>query len=214
MRLFIVRHGQTRWNSAGRYQGQQDTDLDEKGLAQARLTAARFANHPFKAVVTSPLKRTAVTASLIAEACGCKELIQLSGFQEINHGSWQCHTADEIKELWPDIWDAWHRAPETVKMPGPGGESLSDVQIRAMKAFDEVIAQFCQGDVCLVTHDVPIKMMICTWLQAPISSFWRFQIPNCSVSMVDFSRGYPRLCLLGDTSHLGSSFERMEQKSL
>ena len=43
MRLFIVRHGETAWNREGRFQGQIDTPLNEKGLAQADLTAKRFA---------------------------------------------------------------------------------------------------------------------------------------------------------------------------
>ncbi|MCC8179109.1 MAG: histidine phosphatase family protein, partial [Cloacibacillus sp.] len=35
MRFFVIRHGETAWNVAGRFQGQHDTELSDKGLAQA-----------------------------------------------------------------------------------------------------------------------------------------------------------------------------------
>ena len=41
--LFILRHGETVWNRAGRMQGAWDSDLTELGCAQARAPGAVLA---------------------------------------------------------------------------------------------------------------------------------------------------------------------------
>ena len=65
MRFFVIRHGETAWNVEGRFQGQKDTALNEKGLAQAATLGERLAGHSFEAVLTSPLDRAKKTAELI-----------------------------------------------------------------------------------------------------------------------------------------------------
>jgi broad specificity phosphatase PhoE len=214
MRLFIVRHGETLWNKEGRFQGQRDTDLSEKGLAQADMIAERLASHDFEAVVSSPLARARVTGERIAEACGCKIFEVSEGLTEINHGYWEGLLSTEVTEKWPDILKTWHTNPELVTMPGEGGESLADVQRRTVKAVSEITEKY-NGDVCIAAHDAVIKVLLCHIVGAPLSSFWNFQIENCSLTIAELREGKPpRLCLMGDAYHLGEGFDRAEQKGL
>ena len=172
MRFFVIRHGETAWNVAGRFQGQQDTELNEKGLAQADLLGERLAGHRFEAVLTSPLSRAKVTAERAASRCEYGEL------------------------------------------PGPGGENLEDILRRAVPAV-EAAAKRYEGDVLLASHDAVIKVLLCYWLGAPLASFFRFQVPNCSITVIEVKEGSaPRMLLMGDAAHLGDSFERPEQKGL
>jgi probable phosphoglycerate mutase len=214
MRLFIVRHGESEWNAEGRFQGQRDTELSPRGFEQGLKVAEFLKGHRFDAVATSPLKRSSVTARKIAEMCGRDAVEELSGLTEICHGDWETHLTDEIIELWPRLFELWHTEPHTVVMPGPGGESLRDVEKRAVGAI-ELLASKYSGDVCVVSHDVPIKMIIFHYLNMPLSCFWNILIANCSLSILELKEGCPpRLNLLGDAHYLGMGFDLPEQKSL
>ncbi|MDO5563551.1 MAG: histidine phosphatase family protein [Synergistaceae bacterium] len=216
MKFFIVRHGETVWNKEGRFQGQIDTELNKTGLLQADKLADRLAGHKFSRMISSPLKRAYVTAEKIADACGGISVETAAPLIEINHGSWEGRLAAEIQSEWADIFSAWHDAPEKVTMPGDGGESLNDV-LKRSAAFTNNAASNADddADILLASHDAVIKVLLCHWLDAPLSSFWRFQIPNCSISVVEIQRNKkPRLLLMGDAAHIGDPFNRPEQKGL
>ena len=214
MRFFVIRHGETAWNVEGRFQGQQDTALNEKGLAQAGMLGERLAGHKFEAVLTSPLDRAKKTAELASSKCETGEFSEIPAFTEINHGDWEGRLSTEVAAEWPELLHRWHTAPETVKMPGEGGESLEDIARRAVPAV-EAAAKKYKGDVLLASHDAVIKVLLCHWLDAPLSSFFRFQIPNCSITIVEVKENCaPRMSLMGDAAHLGGNFESPEQKGL
>ncbi|MDO4988704.1 MAG: histidine phosphatase family protein [Synergistes sp.] len=214
MRFFVVRHGETAWNVEGRFQGQQDTELNSKGLYQAELLGERLAGHKFEAALTSPLARAAVTAKKAIEKCECDSFVTVNALTEINHGEWEGRLADEVAREWGELLHKWHTAPETVKMPGKGGESLEDVRNRALPAVMEAAKKY-HKDVLLASHDAVIKVLLCSWLGAPLSSFFRFQIPNCSITVVEVTENQiPRLLLMGDAAHIGDPFNRPEQKGL
>lgn len=214
MRLFIVRHGETDWNVQGRFQGKQDTQLTAHGLAQADRVAAYLAGHEFEAVVSSPLKRALDTANKIAALAPHRELATDPSFKEIDHGDWEGRTADEVRAAWPELLAQWHREPASVKMPGDGGESLADVRDRVMPAVDALRTRY-SGDVLLSTHDAVIKVMLCSFFDAPLSSFWRFQVANCSLSIALLADDKPpRVSLMGDAHYLDQGFDLPEQKGL
>lgn len=214
MRFFVIRHGETAWNVEGRFQGQQDTELNEKGRSQAVLLGERLAGHNFEAVLTSPLRRASETAELASAKCTVGEFLTVPALTEINHGAWEGCLAEKIEATWPEELRRWHEAPHTVRMPGVGGEALNDILLRAAPVVAEAALRY-QGDILLASHDAVIKVLLCWWLSAPLSSFFRLQIPNCSISIVEAGSGRtPRLSLLGDASHLGNSFSRPEQKGL
>jgi broad specificity phosphatase PhoE len=64
--FYIVRHGETEWNRDGRLQGQKDSPLTEKGLAQAKVVAQKLRHIKFDALFSSDLLRAKRTADIIA----------------------------------------------------------------------------------------------------------------------------------------------------
>lgn len=214
MRLFIVRHGETDWNVEGRFQGQRDTELSKTGLRQGDKVAHYLSSLKFEAVVSSPLQRAKVTGEKIADATGCRKFDVVNGLTEINHGEWEGLLSSDVRRSWPRILDLWHSSPHTVIMPGADGESLRSVQIRSLKAVNEICGKY-EKDVCVTAHDAVIKVLLCHFLNTPLSSFWNFQIANCSLTVVELLEGkMPRVSLMGDSHYLEMGFDLPEQKGL
>ena len=70
MDIYIIRHGETEWNTLRRLQGRSDTELNEVGIRLAEITAEALAEIPFDIAFSSPLKRAYKTAEIIVGALG------------------------------------------------------------------------------------------------------------------------------------------------
>ena len=57
MKLYLLRHGRTRWNEEGKLQGRTDVPLNEEGRAGALRAREELRHVPFSAVFSSPLSR-------------------------------------------------------------------------------------------------------------------------------------------------------------
>ncbi|MGB6940365.1 MAG: phosphoglycerate mutase family protein [Xanthobacteraceae bacterium] len=70
--IYLLRHGETAWNTAGRSQGQKDSPLTKRGIEQANqmgmLLSQQIASREveFRGYV-SPLGRTKETSRRIAQ---------------------------------------------------------------------------------------------------------------------------------------------------
>ena len=87
-KIIYVRHGQTEWNTAGRYQGQSDVELTAAGREQAAKLAAHFPVEKVHAVYSSDLKRALETAACIAEVKGL-EVQPRAALRELSFGDWE-----------------------------------------------------------------------------------------------------------------------------
>ena len=72
MRIILVRHGQTKWNSEGRVQGRTDIPLNARGMAQAEAVGEWLSGRKIDAVYASPLMRAHDTAKAIADRARLK----------------------------------------------------------------------------------------------------------------------------------------------
>jgi broad specificity phosphatase PhoE len=101
MTIFLVRHGETEWNRARRYQGWSDSPLTFQGVAQAEALGRRLAALPEAAtaeIVASPLGRARHTAAIIAKCLGRAALPPLDErLREISLGSWDGLGRKEVR---------------------------------------------------------------------------------------------------------------------
>lgn len=176
MRILLARHGETPWNAEGRYQGQVDIPLSEVGIAQAQALGRRLHDVRIDRAVASPLGRARRTAELALGPARAGQLRFDDGLQEIGHGEWEGLLASEIRERDPDRLHAWREAPETVQMPGAGGESLQQVFDRAWPAFARACEGLADDDTLLVlAHDAVNRVLLCHVLGIPFRRLWTFR---------------------------------------
>jgi broad specificity phosphatase PhoE/ribonuclease HI len=199
-RLYLVRHGTTAHSHEGRFSGHNDLELDEHGQAQADALARRAPSFgDVAAVISSPILRTRQTAARVAAAVGLPVEIN-DNFAEVNFGEWDGMSFSELRKAYPDEMKAWYGSPDIAP---PGGESMAAAAERVRRGREEVVAQYADQRVIVVTHVSPIKSLIRDVLQAPESSLYRMHLDTASVSIVDyFADGGASLRLFNDTSHL------------
>jgi len=93
--LIVLRHGRTAWNATGRFQGQADIGLDDRGRAQAEQAAEVLAELAPTAIYSSDLSRARQTAVPLAARCGLPVHTD-ERLREIHVGSWEGLTIDDL----------------------------------------------------------------------------------------------------------------------
>ena len=154
--IYLIRHGETDWNVAGRYQGQADPPLNARGIAQSEQLAGELRAVDLQALCSSPLRRAAQTAEILSIALGIPYTTD-PRFMEIHQGDWQTRLRSEIESLYPEVFRLWERRPWETQPPG--GETLEDVQMRVNQGADDLIAGHPGQRVGLVTHRIPIALL-------------------------------------------------------
>ena len=145
----MLRHGQSEWNAAGRWQGQADIELTDLGFEQARRAVDKLGT--FDAVASSDLRRARMTATIIAEGLGIGLLEADARFRETHVGEWQGLTHSEIERDWPGFLET-HQRP-------PGFETDESIIKRVTVALTELAHQFPGGEVLCVAHAGVIRVM-------------------------------------------------------
>ncbi|HZW02320.1 MAG TPA: histidine phosphatase family protein [Anaerolineaceae bacterium] len=181
-RLLLVRHGETAWNVEGRYQGQADPPLNERGQAQAAQLAGRLAGAGIDVIYASPLRRALQTAEAIARRTGAPVRTD-PRLMEIHQGRWQEQLVTDIQANYPELFARWQADPW--RSHPPEGESLTAVQQRVSAAVDDILAGHRGQTVALVTHRIPIgliKMRFQDW-DENITRAW--ELPNVYVEEIN-----------------------------
>ena len=156
--LVLIRHGQTDWNVEGRWQGQADPPLNDRGREQARLVAEYQSQFGFASLYSSDLRRAMETARVIGAAMGV-EVHPDPRLREVNLGRWQGMLAGDIRAQYPDELKRWRESPLTARPPD--GEDVPALARRVLEAVNEIIARYPRQRVGIVAHELPIAVVLC-----------------------------------------------------
>ena len=177
--IYLLRHGQTVWNRAGRFQGQQDSPLTARGIAQAQavgsLLAEVVADQRNLHVIASPLGRAWQTAAIVCDRLGVDpSAITLEPrLAEIAYGDWEARTAEEIRAQSPEAW-AYRQADKWTR-PVPGGESYVEVAARLQ---DWLASLDAGGPVVAVGHGAAGRILRGLYLKATPEQIFAMDEPQ------------------------------------
>ena len=153
-RLLLVRHGESTWNADGRWQGQADPPLSDRGRRQAATAAASVGT--VDAIVTSDLERAADTGAIMARLLGIEPVVTEARLRERDAGPLSGLTRPEIHErfpgLLPDDPEGYEPGPDGHPAWPAGWETDDDLWERVEVALLAMGRLVPDGDVLAVTH--------------------------------------------------------------
>jgi broad specificity phosphatase PhoE len=205
-RIFIVRHGETEGNQKKIYRGLWDLPLNQHGMAQVEKAGEALKAVGLSAIYTSPLLRASQTAEAIASRQNV-ELVDEEALIDIDYGGWTRLPDAEVAGQFPDQYRQWKQSPESVLFPD--GEGLYDVRRRVQPLVTVLAERHSGQSIALVSHRVPIKVILCASLGLDDSAFWRIQVDPASISALDCQYGVFTLLFSNETCHLKSFGDKL-----
>lgn len=155
-RVVLWRHGETDWNATGRYQGQADVALNDRGIAQAQAAAVRIAALGPQRIVSSDLSRARATASELGALTGIEVEVEPK-LQEINVGDWAGLTNAEVFAANPDFAEALHAGRDARR--SASGETGAEAGARVAEALLDIALATPDGQtVVCVGHGFALRV--------------------------------------------------------
>ena len=178
-KLYLIRHGETDYNSELRFQGQIDIPLNWKGIEQAEKVADFLKDIPLQVIYTSTLQRARTTAEIIGKAKGIKPQ-ETDALREMSFGIWENMNSKDIQKNYAKEWKDFFASPASTTIPQ--GESMSEVQKRAYPVVQQILDEHPEGDVAFVAHGGIIRVLICTMLGLDLNRAWHLHVGNASIT--------------------------------
>lgn len=160
--LYMLRHGETAWNTERRMQGTKNSDLTERGRAQAqamgRTLKIELAREPGPTIfLRSPLGRTRETSEIVGRELGIpttewREDMRLA---ELSYGEWEGFSWKEIEVTHPTALADWRADPHGYCPPG--GETHARLSQRSAEMLALIAASGTRTVV--VSHGVSGAVM-------------------------------------------------------
>ncbi len=171
--IFLIRHGETDWNAAGRLQGREDVPLNSTGEAQAHRVAEALHGIGIERIVTSYLSRARRTAEIVAARLGLAELAVVEGLHERDYGDISGLTPIERSARFP---------PGTAPA---NQESAVAMKARVTAALQDIAARHVERKILVVSHGGVINTLLAHFTDGQVGT-GKTLLPNCSITK--FSR--------------------------
>lgn len=177
--FFLVRHGVTSHTGSRLTGWTPGVHLTDQGRDEVQSVAEWLARVPLAAVYSSPIDRTTETARIVAAPHDLPVRTR-RGLGEVQYGTW---TNRPIRSLMrTKLWATVQRWPSAARFPD--GETLREVQFRAVTEIERLAQEHPKDAVCCVSHGDVIKLIAAHFLGVHIDLFQRIVIAPASVSVV------------------------------
>jgi probable phosphoglycerate mutase len=200
IRIFLVRHGETEWNRLHRLQSRIDIPLNEEGKKQAHALALALKDEPLTAIYSSPLMRAMETARFIKGFHPSTPLFEEESLVEMDLGEFEGMEAKVLATKYQGFIKTWRSTPATLKMPG--GESLQEVQMRAIDTVERINKLYPSGSTLLLcSHNFVNITILCHALGISLDRFREVQQDTAAFNIL-YMQGKLRVEVVNDISHL------------
>lgn len=173
MRIYLVRHGKTKWNILGKMQGCTDIPLSKVGEKQAELVKKRI-NDKIDVCFSSPLKRAIKTANIITDT----NVIIDERLLERKMGNY------EGKET--RLYNGKKYWNYKLNYSDNGVEPVQDLFKRTSEFINDLKKNYKDQTILIVSHGATIRALhFCISNYKGNEDFLAFDVPNCAVFEYD-----------------------------
>lgn len=171
----LLRHGEPL--GGGRYRGQLDDALSEKGWQQ--MWQAVEGRSDWQQIITSPLQRCQAFADVLGAQHGLPVHSE-PHFSEVGFGAWEGKNREEVEQQFPGQLARFYQDP--VNQRPPGAEPLDEFLSRVRNAFDELLPRFAGQTVLIVAHAGVIRAIMSHALEIPPVAMYRIHVENAGMT--------------------------------
>ncbi|MBI5411187.1 MAG: histidine phosphatase family protein [Nitrospirae bacterium] len=197
--IILVRHGETDWNRSGQIMGERPVPLNRQGEAQAHRLAALLKDRSVHTIYSSPAVRTLQTAEILASVLQMPVATD-RGLTEIGVGQWE-------GRYWKDLADEMVRQnfySNPVDARPPGGETLREVQARAVAAVERARADAVgsAGPILFVSHADVVRAILAHYFRFDLQTVRQMRIDHASLTAFHINGDAVDLLCLNSTPDL------------
>ncbi|MFP4466187.1 MAG: histidine phosphatase family protein [Candidatus Goldiibacteriota bacterium] len=193
MKIYLVRHGETEWNSRLLFQGHSDISLNSAGRRQAARICGFLKEDPPEVIVSSDLKRAYETALIIKKGLAHKpSVIKEYSFRERSYGNLE--------------------GKQYMEKAGPfefTGETDFSFFRRVKRVMKRFVSEYAgrYETAAVITHGGVIRGIVRNMLKIPGLNYRHIRLYNASVTELfyDEKKKYFYLTLLNSISHLSKA---------
>jgi probable phosphoglycerate mutase len=171
MKLYVTRHGQTKWNAENKICGITDIDLSDKGIEQAEQVAAKLTDCKIDIIIASPLKRARQTAQIISDTIGCDIIIE-DRLVEHNYGIYEGVTRESLE---------FKYARQQFPCKYPEGESIFQVVYRIYSLIEEIKTKYQNKTILLVSHGGVCRVLNTYFNDLSNEEYYDYVMGNCEL---------------------------------
>lgn len=205
--LIAIRHGETEWNSEGRFQGHLNSALNAAGVAQAIALGEYLARERFDLLLSSDLGRALQTASAIAMRTGHGIVVE-PRLRERRMGIFQGLTPAEVQARYPEQYARFRSHDPDYVMPG--GESMRQLFQRSVACFTELATRHAGLTLAVVTHGGVLAMLYRRARAMPLEAPRDFPLHNTGINRLCHRDGAWQLQSWGEVGHLDLALDDPE----
>ena len=184
-KIYLVRHGETIWNTQKRWQGSKNSELTELGKQQARKTGELLNNIALDVAYVSPLGRAVQTIDIILQNKTLEKRI-LPAVEEINMGDWEGRLQSEIAISEPLQAFNFRQRPDLFSVQG--AETFVQLQDRVVGSLLEIFDRHRGGSILIVSHWVAIKVALAHFSNIKLDSLSSLADPK-NAELICLSKG-------------------------
>lgn len=186
MKIFLVRHGETKMNLERRLLGKIDSPLVPKGIAHARRLGDYLKGKKIDLAFSSTLGRVVKTTEIISEKTGLV-FERRHELDEISYGILEGLTRAEADEKFPKIWET--RLKDRFNFELEGAEDYSDIENRLKPFVDELKEKYSGKTILVAGHFNTTRVLLGILLGLNHGEIMAIDVPHQIVHEIEINGG-------------------------